>query len=203
MGALTSLNLASNSLVSKSEWIKKADVKVGEILDGNPVVEVHSSATHIKVLQISGMKAVANAIRDMEAISSVNLLLNGIGVDQAQNLVSILREHPTLKTLCGTKGDDTELDMRGKMHGAGDAVMLIPDIIDNGALSVLNLAENSIGGYYTMKGHHDQQFHPTPEGKHPFFVCISDPVIFPCRAYCHCQCHQRYGGVDVAEYQRQ
>jgi hypothetical protein len=90
----------------------------------------------------------------------VNLLLNDIGVHQAKALVSILKEHPTLKSLCGNTGNETELDLRGKMNGAGDAIMLVPEIIDNGALSVLNLARNAIGGYYDD----DEEFIATSEG---------------------------------------
>jgi hypothetical protein len=48
--------------------------------------------------------------------------------------VIILKEHPTLKSLCGNNGDETELDMSGKMKGAEDATMLAAEIIDNGAL---------------------------------------------------------------------
>jgi Ran GTPase-activating protein (RanGAP) involved in mRNA processing and transport len=128
--ALTSLNLASNSLVSKSEWIKKANVKVGKILDGNPVVEVHSNATHIKVLQIGGMRAIANAIRDMRALSSANLLRNSIPVEQAQELVKTMRAKKNLTTLCGLSGEETELDFSGQDLGAGDAVLIANDISD-------------------------------------------------------------------------
>jgi hypothetical protein len=85
-----------------------------------------------------------NIPSDNRAISSVNLLLNDIGIDQAKDLVIILKDHPTLKTLCGIKGDETTLDMSGKMRGAGDAIMLVPDIIDNGALSVLSLKKNNL-----------------------------------------------------------
>jgi hypothetical protein len=63
----------------------------------------------------------------------------------------MIKEHPTLKSLCGNRGDETELDMSGKMDGAGDAVMLVPDIIDNGALTSLNVSNNSFGvaaGWY-------------------------------------------------------
>jgi hypothetical protein len=73
----------------------------------------------------------------MRAILLVNLLENGIAVEQARALVIILKEHPTLKSLCGNNGNETELDMSGKMRGAGDAIMLVPDIIDNGALVLL------------------------------------------------------------------
>jgi hypothetical protein len=35
--------------------------------------------------------------------------------------------------------------MSHKMDGAGDAVMLVPEITNNGALASLNLASNSLG----------------------------------------------------------
>jgi hypothetical protein len=75
----------------------------------------------------------------------VNLLLNSIGVDQAKDLVGILKEHPTLKSLCGNKGNETELDMSGKIKGAGDAIMLVPEIIDNEALMKLDISNTNIG----------------------------------------------------------
>jgi hypothetical protein len=75
--------------------------------------------------------------KDNGAILSVNLLKNGFGVEQARALVIILKEHPTLESLCGNNGDDTELDMSGKMKGAEDAIMLAAEIVDNGALSTL------------------------------------------------------------------
>jgi hypothetical protein len=82
---------------------------------------------------------------DNGAISSVNLLKNDIGVEQAGALVTILKEHLTLKSLCGNKGDETELDMSGKMKGNEDAVMLTAEIVDNGALTSLNLSSNGLG----------------------------------------------------------
>jgi hypothetical protein len=95
---------------------------------------------------LEGPKAIADAIKDMRAILSVNLLKNDIGVAQAEDLISILKEHPTLKSLCGntfkhgnTKGNETELDMSGKMRGATDAMMLVPEIIDNRAMTSLSL----------------------------------------------------------------
>jgi hypothetical protein len=59
--------------------------------------------------------------------------------------VSILKDHPALKSLCGNKGNEVELDMSGKMGGAADDIMLVLEIIDNGALSVTNVMGNRIG----------------------------------------------------------
>ena len=75
---------------------------------------------------------------------SVNMLNNSIGAEQAHALATILKEHATLKSLCGNKGDETELDMSGKKMGADGAIMLAPEIVANGALTSLNLAGNRL-----------------------------------------------------------
>jgi hypothetical protein len=59
-------------------------------------------------------------------------------------LASMLKEHPTLKSLCGNKGDETELDMSSKGMDDGDAIMLIAEIVDNGALIKLDISNNHI-----------------------------------------------------------
>jgi Ran GTPase-activating protein (RanGAP) involved in mRNA processing and transport len=74
----------------------------------------------------------------------VNLLQNRIGIDQANALAGILNEYPTLKSLCGNKGDETELDMSGKAMDTGDIIMLAAEIVGNGAISSVNLLGNAI-----------------------------------------------------------
>ena len=76
----------------------------------------------------------------------MNLLKNDIGVEQAGALVLILKEHLTLKSLCGNKGDETELNMSSKLSGAGDATMLAGEVVDNGAMTSFNLASNRLDG---------------------------------------------------------
>jgi hypothetical protein len=83
--------------------------------------------------------------KDNGAISSANLLSNNIGTEQAHILASILKEHPTLKSLCGNQGDEMELDMSGKKIGTEGAIMLAPEIINNGAVSIVNAMGNKIG----------------------------------------------------------
>ena len=70
----------------------------------------------------------------IRALVSANLLNNKIGGEQAQNLATILKEHASLKSLCGNKGNEIELNMSGKMRGEGDAIMLAPEIVANGVL---------------------------------------------------------------------
>ena len=82
-----------------------------------------------------GVIALSNAISANGALVSANLLNNGIDAEQAQNLATVLKEHATLKSLCGNTGDETELDMSGKGIGADGAIMLVPEIAVNGALA--------------------------------------------------------------------
>jgi hypothetical protein len=143
MGALTLLNLANNSLgelVLPEGW-----TKTGDGMSWSPFVFKHADGREQKdnPSRPAGIIAIANVIPDMGAILSVNLLKNRISVAQAENLVSILKEHPTLKSLCGNSGDETELDMSGKMKGATDAIMLVPEIVDNGAVSQFTFSGDS------------------------------------------------------------
>jgi Leucine-rich repeat (LRR) protein len=91
-----------------------------------------------------GLFALADAIKNNEGLASVNMLGNTIGIEQAQNLVVLLKEHPKLKSLCGNKGDETELDMSRKNMGTEDAIMLAPEIVANRALTSLNISHNNL-----------------------------------------------------------
>jgi hypothetical protein len=133
---LTSLDISSNNLVGKKGSGRYKTVCVG--VDSDDVYEEERMEP-----DVSGIIALANVIKDMGAISSVNLLQNDIGTDQAKVLASIMKEHPTLKSLCGNKGDEAELDMSGKNMRAWDAIMLAAEIVDN-ALMSLNISSNNL-----------------------------------------------------------
>jgi hypothetical protein len=152
-GVLLVLSLHSNKLLTK-----EGGKALAQALAGNSALkelDISNNNWLEKPSHLEGPKWVGDGpgfvqqltvgINDNGAISSVNLLKNKISSDQAEALISMLKEHPTLKSLCGNRGDETELDMSGKMDGAGDAVMLVPDIIDNGAMTSLNLASNLLG----------------------------------------------------------
>jgi Ran GTPase-activating protein (RanGAP) involved in mRNA processing and transport len=145
-GALLSLDISKNFFFAAGAKL------LAEGLRGNKVMtELNLAGNDMGTefgrskADMSGVTALADVIPGMRAISSVNLLKNIIGVAQAEAFVSILKEHPTLKSLCGNNGNETELDMSGKMKGATDAIMLVPEIIDNGAMTSLNLASNRLG----------------------------------------------------------
>jgi hypothetical protein len=174
--AMVSLNLASNNigqLVLPEGWqAEDEDFDTGEgpwiHTDGRRVEHgMPEGSTPVGVI------ALADIIPAMGAISSVNLLKNHLPMEQAEALASILKEHPTLKSLCGNSGEETELDMRGKEIGAEGAIMLAPEIA-NGAMSVLNLADNAIGGYYNDF----DIFIATPEGMDSILLRMHVTSVF-------------------------
>jgi hypothetical protein len=143
MGAMTKLDISSNYLEAEGGKALAAGLK------GNQVItELNISSNDLaRWANMSGVIALADVIPDMGAISSVNLIKNRIGSDQAEALVSMHKEHPTPKSLCGNRGDETELDMSGKMDGAGDAVMLAAEVIDNGALLTLIFGGDKVNSW--------------------------------------------------------
>jgi hypothetical protein len=80
----------------------------------------------------------------MRALSSANLLGNHIGIDQAKALATILKEHSTLKSLCGIADDATEADLSCLGMDADDAIVLASELPDKGALSSLSLKNNRL-----------------------------------------------------------
>jgi Leucine-rich repeat (LRR) protein len=92
----------------------------------------------------SGIIAIANAIPDMGAVSSINLLKNSIPVEQAQELVKIMQAKEKLTTLCGLSKKETELDFSNQHLGAGDVVLIANDISELNALTKLDISQNNL-----------------------------------------------------------
>jgi hypothetical protein len=90
--------------------------------------------------------------QDMWAISSVNILGNNTGVEQAQKLTNILQVKEKLTTLCGFSGDETELDLSNTGLSAGCAVLVANEIGDMGALTKLDISNNNIEQGEALQG---------------------------------------------------
>ena len=76
---------------------------------------------------------------DSGALAFVNLLGNDIPPEQALELIKVMESKENLKTLCGFKGDEEELDLSKKNLKAGCAVLVSHEIQDNGALAFLTM----------------------------------------------------------------
>jgi hypothetical protein len=108
-GAISSINLLRNFIP-----IEQAHELVKIMQAKEKLITLCGLSKEETELDFSGQRLcagdavlIANNISDMGAISSVNLLKNGIGIAQAEDLVSILKDHPTLKSLCGNTGNET------------------------------------------------------------------------------------------------
>jgi hypothetical protein len=134
---------------------KEAGKALAQALAGNSVLKELNVASNIDGKSSSHtetdgpgfVKELAVGIKDMGAISSLNVLFNDIGTEQAQALAHVLEEHVTLKSLCGNTGNETELAMSGiwnKKLGAEGAIMLAPEIADNGAMSKLTFGDKQV-----------------------------------------------------------
>jgi Ran GTPase-activating protein (RanGAP) involved in mRNA processing and transport len=176
-GAMLKLDVSMNNLCAAGAKV------LAEALRGNQVMtEINISSNHLgkksiygDATDVSGVIMLADVIPSMGAISSVNLLKNGIPMEQAKVLANILKEHPTLKSLCGNNGNETELDMSGKEIGAIGAIILAPEIAGNGALTSLNLAKNDIGGYLDDNTY---AFIATPEGIAALNLVVHTPLSY-------------------------
>ena len=83
-------------------------------------------------------------IRVNRALTSVNLLKNDLG-DGAAAIVAAAKQGGNIKTLCGIKEGQTEVDLRSNRLKAPDAVLLSFDLEFNRALTSLGLYNNEIG----------------------------------------------------------
>ena len=145
MGALTSLNISKNMLLTK-----EGGKALGDMLKANSVLkelDVSGSEEGICSDELDGpgfVKELVTGVSTNRALVSVNLLKNRISIELAKILVGILKVHPTLMSLCGNMGNETDLNMNYKMDGVQDAILLAPEIAANKALVKLNLVHNGM-----------------------------------------------------------
>jgi hypothetical protein len=151
-GALLVVSLESNSLGPAGGKALAEGLKGNQVITELNIANNSLGHTYGGGGDMSGVVALADAILDMGAISSINLLKNQIPVKQAQELVKIMQAKEKLATLCGLSRDETELDFSGQYLGAGDAVLIANDISDMRALTSLNLAQNDLGQMVPPEG---------------------------------------------------
>jgi hypothetical protein len=86
------LNISNNHIAGDiSAWMKppRQGLKVGHLMDGKCIVEIYSDGD-IKVQDLSGIIALADAIKDMRAMTSLNLASNELGVEGAKIIAACL-----------------------------------------------------------------------------------------------------------------
>jgi Leucine-rich repeat (LRR) protein len=145
MGALTSLDLSNNTigrLVMSDGWQFDEDAdEYWKEVDGEEIVETQIPAgEQLATESPVGAIAIANAVKDMGALSSLILKSNRLCTKEAgKALAEMLAANTVL----------TELDLSdnsgpGARDGPGFAQELAVGIRDNGALTKLILRDNSL-----------------------------------------------------------
>jgi hypothetical protein len=79
MGALMTLDISSNALVSASSWMEppRPDLKMGDLVDGKTVT-IDPRNGLIKLRDFSGIITLADAIPDMRALTKLDISNNNI-----------------------------------------------------------------------------------------------------------------------------
>jgi Leucine-rich repeat (LRR) protein len=74
----------------------------------------------------------------------VNILGNNISAKRAQALVEIVHSHPTITTLCGLSGEETELDLSDMNLREDGVILLANELRDHTNVQKLDLRNNKI-----------------------------------------------------------
>jgi Ran GTPase-activating protein (RanGAP) involved in mRNA processing and transport len=159
---ITELDLSGKNLGTEGALV------VAEYLDGNGALTLldlssnriggyfqyyHTSTTGgygDYTVTPEGPKAIADAIKDMGALSVANIMGNHIGKEMLSKLQEIMRSKPSLISLCGIADDATEADLSGLGMNADDAVILASELPDKRAMTSLNLSNNRLGAEGAM-----------------------------------------------------
>ncbi|KAK3282843.1 hypothetical protein CYMTET_9439 [Cymbomonas tetramitiformis] len=99
----------------------------------------------------SGIKALAKALAFNTSLNTLDVRMNNIIGDAAQQLAVAVLKHPCIKEFNKIRMQDirddkvAELDLRGKGIGLPGALVLSKLLVFNGSLSTLDLLRNGIG----------------------------------------------------------
>jgi hypothetical protein len=147
--ALTALNLADNNLgelVLPAAWSYgyHGDYSGGQFYKHTDDREMKNGTP--EGTTSPGVIVIADAIKDMRALSLANVMGNHIGKEMLSKLQEIMRSKANLVSLCGIADDDaTEVDLSGLGMDADDASILASELPDKGAISKL-----TFGDYFSL-----------------------------------------------------
>jgi hypothetical protein len=135
-----------------------------------------------KTITVRRGMSLADAIRDHPALTSVNVLKNGITETGLKGIAAVFKGSKTISSVCGATGP--ELDLSDQGLGAEDAKIVGLELEYNRSLSSLDIKSNNIGGYYTAayagQAPRSQVFSSTPEGPRAIIEAIKCNAALAC-----------------------
>jgi hypothetical protein len=91
-------------------------------------------------LSADAFDVLAGGMQANSSLTSLNVLNNGIGFEQARRFLQIKADQPILRTLCGATMEETDLDLSHKTLRPEDAFLLFSDIKSNRELQSVNMS---------------------------------------------------------------
>ena len=140
--ALKTLNLSNNDIGGEFGYVKKdklqgTSFKKGDTVQYNGqqciVFMEEDSDGNLMVQNLSGVLALAEALKFNRALTSVNLLYNELG-DGAAAVVAAAKQQGNIKTLCGIEQGKADVSFWNQGLAAPGAVLLSFDLEFNRAL---------------------------------------------------------------------
>jgi hypothetical protein len=151
---MTKFDISSNDIRAEGGKALAAGLKGNKVIKELNISSNYSLGKNSRyAADTSGFIAIADVLPGMGALSSANFLGNYIPVEQAQELVEIMRTKENLTTLCGLSGEETKLDFSNRSLGGGDAVLIANDIKDMGA--IFSVQRDALLSFYEQ---HDAQY---------------------------------------------
>ena len=150
-GALEKLDISDNAICAEGGKALAEALKNNQILSELNVASNYLAEDQEDNRDMSGVIAISSAIPTMGAMTNLNVSANQIPTEEMKKIITIAESKPTMKTLCKVPFKDkttTELDLSGKNLGVDGAMVVSHYIQDNGALTSLDLSNNSLGGYH-------------------------------------------------------
>jgi Leucine-rich repeat (LRR) protein len=149
--ALTLLNVSNNSIASEEARVNRGnELKSGELVEHDGVMCPVSAhwGTGYCVYLMHGVIALADAIKDMRALTSLHVGQNGIPQKEMREIIAIAMGMDSMKILCEVPFKDktlSEVDISRKNLGREGALVIAEYLDGNGALSIANVIGNRIG----------------------------------------------------------
>jgi hypothetical protein len=149
MGALTSLNLASNNLgapLLPAGWTHHPGNRASyrfQHTDGSHQEAVPEGTSY------PGAIFIADAIKDARALTSLHVGSNGIPEKEMREIMAIAMRVDNIEILCQVPFKDktiTELDLSGENLGT-EGALVVAEYLD-GALTQLDISDNMLCGLY-------------------------------------------------------
>jgi Leucine-rich repeat (LRR) protein len=147
-GALSSLNLASNNLgqlVLPEGWTEKKEGFMNASVIGYQHTGGTDQTEHPG--KPEGIIAIAAAIPDMRAMTSLHVGMNRIPGTEMKEIIAMAMRKESIKMLCEVPIKDktlTELDVSGKNLGMEGALVVVEYLRDNGAMTSLDISDNKL-----------------------------------------------------------